>query len=82
MREGGRIDGYVGLMNNQINKYLLFYFFFASKTYSFMKTNLKEDKTMLQFLDWEAIGNPIIWILMAINVMIIVVSFIINRKEN
>lgn len=37
---------------------------------------------MLQFLDWEAIGNPIIWILMAINVMIIVVSFIINRKEN
>lgn len=37
---------------------------------------------MLQFLDLEAIGNPIIWILMAINVMIIVVGFIINRKEN
>ena len=37
---------------------------------------------MLQFLDWEAIGNPIIWVLVAFNVMIIVVSFITNRKEN
>ena len=36
---------------------------------------------MLQFLDWEAIRNPIIWILMAINVLIIVVGFIITRKE-
>ena len=57
--------------------------FYAKKTFHFIeKLNIKEDKTMLQFLDWEAISNPIIWVLMAINVMIIVVGFIINRKES
>ena len=35
----------------------------------------------LDFLDWEAITNPIIWTIVALDVAIVVFSFITNRNE-